>query len=77
MSTITAEACAEVLFKHWVCRFGIPETIISDQGRQFEAHVFKKVLEFLGITKHRTTSYHPQSNGMVERCHRTMKDSLR
>jgi len=77
MHTITADACADVFLKNWVCRFGLPRTLVTDQGRQFEAHLFNKVCEKLDIERRHTTPYHPQANGKVERMHRTLKDALR
>ena len=77
LSSITTEDCAQALMNAWVSRFGVPNVLVSDQGRQFESHLFKKLMQFFGIEKHRTTPYHPQANAMVERCHRTLKDSLR
>ena len=61
----------------WVAMFGAPSILISDQGRQFESHKFKQMLQYLGTKRQRTTAYHPQSNGMCERFHRTLKAALR
>lgn len=77
ISNISAEACAHVFVSHWVCRFGVPDTVVSDQGTQFESTLFGIVLKRLGSVRSRTTPYHPQSNGRVERAHRTLKDILR
>jgi hypothetical protein len=51
--------------------------IISDQGTQFESTLFTSMLGRLGIKRQRTTAFHPQSNGAVERAHRTLKQCLR
>ena len=77
MTSITAEACAKALYRHWIARFGIPHNIISDQGPQFESQLFNDVLSLLGISRQHTTPYHPAANGQVERSHRTLKESLR
>lgn len=76
-SSITADTCAKLFIEHWISRFGVPEIVISDQGPQFEAFIFKKILAYLGVDKRRTTAYHPQTNGKVERAHKTLKSSLR
>ncbi|CAB3380153.1 Hypothetical predicted protein [Cloeon dipterum] len=57
-------------------RFGCPVKIITDQGRQFESNLFRKFAQQFGITLARTTAYHPQCNGMVERMHRTLKAAI-
>ena len=49
---------------------------MTDQGRQFTSDLWSALTVALGITKKKTTSYHPQSNGMIERQHRTLKDRL-
>ena len=72
------EACtvAKVLVEKVLCRFGIPQVIHSDQGRQFESNLFQEMCKLLGIHKTRTTPYHPQSDGMVERFNRTLAAML-
>lgn len=64
MADITAETVARTLITGWFARFGVPARITSDQGRQFEAAIFREVAKVLGIKLSRTTSYHPQANGM-------------
>ncbi|PZC79258.1 hypothetical protein B5X24_HaOG216524 [Helicoverpa armigera] len=76
VAEITAKVVAEVFLNTWIARFGCPNTITTDQGRQFESDLFIALTKSLGIKKTRTTSYHPQSNGLVERWHRTMKTAL-
>lgn len=51
VTDITAETVTKALYEGWVCRFGCPLTITSDQGRQFESELFKSLLNLLGIKK--------------------------
>jgi transposase InsO family protein/predicted aspartyl protease len=74
---ITADTVARVLYEGWVARFGCPWKITSDQGRQFESAIFAELMKYLGVTKLRTTPYHPQSNGKLERWHRNLKAALK
>ena len=74
---INADTVVEIFVNNWVSRFGVPKRIITDQGRQFESKLFQSLLKRLGCQKLRTTAFHPQSNGLVERFHRTLKNSLR
>ncbi|GFV47320.1 retrovirus-related Pol polyprotein from transposon 412 [Trichonephila clavipes] len=67
---------AEVLVQHWISRFGVPLQLHSDQGRNFDSAVCKRLCEILAIDKTRTTALHPQSDGMVERFNRTILNSL-
>ena len=54
----------------------MPESLHSDQGKQFESTLFQEMCKMLGIQKTRTTPYHPQSNGLVERVNRTIQNVL-
>lgn len=48
----------------------------GDQGKNFEARIVKEICQLFGIKKTRTTPYHPQSDGLVERFNRTLIDML-
>ena len=74
---MTAETVACTLFDNVICRFGCPDTIHSDQGAQFMSAVFKHLCSFLHIEQSRTTGYHPQGDGLVERLNRTLLGILR
>lgn len=73
----TAEAVATAFVTNWISRYGVPIRITTDQGRQFESHLFQQLNQLLGTKRFRTTAYHPQANRMIERFHRTMKASLK
>ena len=51
-------------------RFSPPEQFHSDEGRNFESEVIAGICKLLGVVKPRTTPYHPQSDGLVERYNR-------
>ena len=57
--------------------FGCPSILHSDQGRNFESTILIQTLQAFGVTKSRTTAYHPQCDGMVERFNRTLLQLLR
>ena len=67
-----AGTIARALVDGFFSRFGVPRELHSDQGRNFEATLFKECCEILGIRKTRTTPMHPESDGMVERFNRTL-----
>lgn len=72
----TAETVARALIENWFSRFGVPKKITTDQGRQFESALFNNLSSTIGCKHLRTTAYHPQSNGIIERWHRTLKASI-
>ena len=71
-----ASTVASKLVDEWVSRYGVMQTLHSDQGRDFESEIFQSLMRLLGIHKTRTTPYHPQSDGLVERLNRTLKNML-
>ena len=73
---IRAERVADAFFSEWIARFGTPATITTDRGAQFESKLWDGLCNQFGIVRNRTTSYHPQSNGMVERFHRQLKTAI-
>ena len=62
-----AAIVAHVFIDTFISRYGAPVQLHTDQGRQFESHLFQQVCHLLGIRKTRTTTYHPQSDGASER----------
>nr|VZI21055.1 unnamed protein product [Spirometra erinaceieuropaei] len=73
---ISAETVARAFLTHWVSNFGVSATVTTDRGSQFESTLFREFTCLLGTNRIRTTAYHPQANGLVERFHRQLKTSL-
>ena len=71
-----ATTVAKKLVDQFFFRFSPPEQLHSDQGRNFESEVITEVCKLLGVVKSRTTPYHPQSDGLIERFNRTLLDML-
>jgi len=76
ISDITAETCARVYSSQILTRHGRGSTLITDQGRSFMSAFLKETCKILGIRKVNTSTYHPSSNGMVERWHRSLHSGL-
>ncbi len=76
MKTHTAEKIADLLVERIMVYHGVPLEIHSDQGREFESNLFKCLMNLLKTDKIRTSSYHPQSDGMVERFNKTIVEML-
>ena len=77
ISNITAETVARAFIQGWISRFGVPSTVTTDRGRQFESALWNQLMQLLGCKRIRTTSYHPAANGLIERFHRQLKTSLK
>ena len=72
----TAQTVAKTFLEQFVVHYGWPEKILTDQARDFEGKVFKRICQEALIKKLRTTPYHPQGNGQPERFNRTLLSML-
>jgi hypothetical protein len=76
IKSITAQQSVDTFIATWVARYEVPATITWYQGRQFTSGMWTGLHKLLGVQLINTTAYHPQSNGMVERCHGQLKAAL-
>jgi len=71
-----AETVAKFIYEEIICRHGVPEEMLSDRGTSFLNQVIEELCEKFQ-TKHRlTSSYRPQTNGMIERFNRTIGECI-
>ena len=68
----TAVTCAEALFYKWILTWGGPLVLHTDQGPEFESHLWSELCKHTFICKTHTNPYRPQSDGKVERFNRTL-----
>ena len=73
----SARAVTEAFNGEWVSRYGAPAIVLTDQGSEFNNSELRQYFQDLGIQHRRSTPYHPQTNGKLERAHRTIKNILR
>ncbi|XP_035222010.1 uncharacterized protein LOC118194908 [Stegodyphus dumicola] len=74
LEEITAELVSKAFYDHWVSRFGVPQCVVTDQGRQFTSQMFKNLAAICSAKLLHTTPYHPQCNGKI---HRTLKAAIK
>ena len=72
----TALTIARLLVEEVVTRHGVPNTLLSDRGANFLSKLMAEVYHLLGVRKLNTAAYHPQSDGLAERFHRTVMDMM-
>jgi hypothetical protein len=72
----TAESVAKAVVDHIIAVHGVPESILTDQGRNFESSLMAELATLMGIKKLRTTAYHPEGNGMCERINGSLCEIL-
>ncbi|XP_076385682.1 uncharacterized protein LOC143264081 [Megachile rotundata] len=75
--SITAEDVARAFTEHFICKFGCPKAILTDQGTCFMSSLMKKLAKIFHIQTYRTSSFHPQSNGSLERSHQILIEYLK
>ncbi|KAG5314864.1 POL2 protein, partial [Pseudoatta argentina] len=71
-STIT-----EAFVDRFICVLGAPKAILTNQGRNFISELMKKIAKIFRIRKFRTTAFHPQSNGSLERSYHALGEYLK
>lgn len=72
----TSKTTADALFHNFIVPYGIPTTLHSDQGANFSSKLIPDLCFLTGISKSRTTPYHPMGNGITERFNRTLISML-
>ena len=69
----TAHTTARILYNEFFSVFGFPRRLMSNQASEFTGQVISELCDLLGVTKIRTSPYHLQTNGAIERVHQTLR----
>lgn len=72
-----AETIARKFVEGFICIFGTPQIVVTDQGKDFTSILLKNVSKLFKIKQINCSAYHPQSNGALERSHATLADYLK
>ena len=76
LQDMTAATLANAIIDEWIMKFGAPDVIHTDQGSNFNSELMHDIRRIFMIEKTKTTPYHPQGNGQVERFNRVIADRL-
>ena len=68
---------ADILYNEIICRYGAPDSIVSDRGANFMSKVMKHICNIFQITKEATSSYYPETNAACERMKSLIQQTLR
>ena len=68
----TARTTAEAFFHGFIVHYEIPMKLHNDQGANFEGKIIHELCDLTGMRKSRTSSCHPEGNGMCERFNQTL-----
>ncbi|XP_015165068.1 uncharacterized protein K02A2.6-like [Solanum tuberosum] len=75
--SVTKKVVADFVRNNLICRFGVPEFIITDNGANLNSHLMREICEQFKITHRNSTAYRPQMNGAVEAANKNNKKILR
>ena len=76
LQDMTAATVANAIIDEWIKKFGAPDVIHADQSSNFNSELMQDICSIFMIEKTRTTAYHPQGNGQVERFYRVISVTL-
>lgn len=68
---------AKAFVQNFILRFGVPQTIVSDQGTEFMSKILKEICKILKVQQISSTSYHHQTLGSLENTHKNLGAFLR
>jgi hypothetical protein len=72
-----ARTYASAFIERIVLRHGAPRVLLSDNAKDFTGKVATEIYELCKVRKIKTSSYHPQTNGLTERFNHTLVTMLR
>ena len=77
LKTQESAVIAQVLYSEIFCRYGSPDVLISDRGKNFMSKLVAALCELFQVTRHHTLSFHPESISVVERTNSTLAQAIR
>ena len=72
-ANVTRKVVAKFIRKELICRYGIPERIITDNATNLNNHMMSELCEEFKIKHHKSSPYRPKMNGAVEAANKNIK----
>jgi transposase InsO family protein len=72
----TANTCAQIFVDRWICYYGVPLVVLSDNGPNFACKFFSVLKHILGVKHVFTSPYRQSTNGQTERWNSTLVDNI-
>ena len=72
----SALSVARALVHEVILKYGVPFTILTDLGAEFQNELWREMCRLLGISRLKTTAYSPSTNGKIERWHRSLHSMM-
>jgi transposase InsO family protein len=72
----TASTCAQAFVDRWICYYGVPLVLLTDNGSNFASKFFSVLTHILGMKHVFTSPYRPSTNGQTERWNTTLMDTI-
>lgn len=77
LASITSIDISDELIVNFICKFGAPRTVLTDQGTSFVSSLLKAIARKFKIKQYKTIAFYPQSNGFLERSHHVLMKYLK
>jgi hypothetical protein len=71
-----ASTFVDTFITYVACKYGMPYELVTDGAPEFRSKLQRKLFEIFGVSRHVTTPYRPQANGVIERVFRTIRPML-
>ncbi|XP_015087045.1 uncharacterized protein K02A2.6-like [Solanum pennellii] len=75
--SVTKKVVDDFVRNNLIYRFGMPESIITDNGANLNSHLMRDIYEKFKVTHRNSTAYRPQMNGVVEAANKNIKEILK
>ena len=77
LKTTSAKDIADAFVRNYICYFGAPRVVLTDQGSNFLNKFTRRIAKRFKIKQIKTTAYHPATNGSIERKHCTLAEHIK